>query len=423
MSTQEQGITIDGLPSLEQFSPEAIIYVVLNDQDFHIKFSDFQQLLVDNLPSVVIPEGLSTVEDMQTYVNELLANESFAQKVTTALEQSGAFNDVVQRIESLEQADEDLVTRDQLTAIVESLATKNDIIGLEGSSSNLGKIFFVNLNSENLEENGSPEAPFKTIQAAIEAVPSTSVIQLSPGSYHENLTFVRDNILIQGYGCVGSNIAEIVGTVTYGTETSPNITRCRFKDVTLKNSAIDEPVVSFNDNLGRHYFDNVVIEPMTGTTVPAVDFVGKTKNWVVFRNCEMGGLIKFDGPITETPLVVHFENGGHPDMEIVSNSKVKIKMTGVNKGKKITVNNGSIQASRISGFTGIEGVSIEINSGADESHITYSDFLGYETNPPSIWWVGKGATLIQAYNLFYTTLDQGPGTIEHIAGLFPSPTP
>ena len=423
MSTQEQGITIDGLPSLEQFSPEAIIYVVLNDQDFHIKFSDFQQLLVDNLPSVVIPEGLSTVEDMQTYVNELLANESFAQKVTTALEQSGAFNDVVQRIESLERADEDLVTGGQLLEIVETLATKNDIIGLEGSSSILGKIFFVNLNSENLEENGSPEAPFKTIQAAIEAVPSTSVIQLSPGSYHENLTFVRDNILIQGYGCVGSNIAEIVGTVTYGTETSPNITRCRFKDVTLKNSAIDEPVVSFNDNLGRHYFDNVVVEPMAGTTVPAVNFVGETKNLVVFRNCELGGLIKFDGPITETPLVVHFENGGHPNMEIVSDSNVKIKMTGTNKGKKITVNNGSIQAARISGFTGIEGVSIEINSGADESHITYSDFLGYETNPPSIWWVGKGATLIQAYNLFYTTLDQGPGTIEHIAGLFPSPTP
>ena len=423
MSTQEQGITIDGLPSLEQFSPEAIIYVVLNDQDFHIKFSDFQQLLVDNLPSVDIPEGLSTVEDMQTYVNELLANESFAQKVTTALEQSGAFNNVVQRVESLEQVNEDLVTNSQLLAIVESLATKNDIIGLEGSSSILGKIFFVNLNSENPEENGSPEAPFKTIQAAIIEAPSTSVIQLSPGLYREDLTFVRDNILIQGFGCVGSNIAEIVGTVTYGTEAKPNITQCRFKDVTLKNSAIDEPVVSFNDNLGRHYFDNVVIEPMAGTTVSAVDFVGETKNWVVFRNCELGGLIKFDGPITEIPLVAHFENGGHPNMEIVSDSNVKIKMTGTNKGKKITVNDGSIQATRISGFTGIEGVSIEINSQDQVSHITYSDFLGYEENSPSIWWVGKGATLIQAYNLFYTTLDQGPGTIEHIAGLFPSPTP
>ena len=417
MSTQEQGITIDGLPSLEQFSPEAIIYVVLNEQDFHIKFSEFQQLLVDNLPSVVIPEGLSTVEDMQNYVNELLANESFAQKVTTALEQSVVFNDVVQRIETLEQADEDLVTRSQLLAIVESLATKNDIIGLEGSSSNLGKIFFVNLNSENPEENGSPEAPFKTIQAAIEAVPSASVIQLSPGSYRENLTFVRDNILIQGYGCVGSNITEVVGTVTYGTEAKPNITRCRFKDVTLKNSSIYEPVVSFNDNLGRHYFDNVVIEPMAGTTVPAVDFVGETKNLVVFRNCEMGGLIKFNGPTTEIPLVAYFENGGHPDMEIVSNSNVKIKMTGTNKGKKITVNDGSIQATRISGFTGVDGIAIKINTLDYENTITYSDFLNHEGGPNSIWWVREGSHLMQAYNLFDTSLDQGDGSIENIAGL------
>lgn len=399
MSTQEQGITIDGLPPLEQFSPEAVVYVVLNDQDFHIKVSTLRQFLVDNLPPAEIPEGLSTVEGMQTYVNDLFANKDFA---TTAQLQ--------QAISELPQAN------------MGAYATKEELNNLAGMTTKMGKVFFVNVNSNNPVENGSPEAPFKTIQAAIEAVPSVSVIQLSPGIYREDITFVRDNILIQGYGCIGSNIAEIVGTVTFGTEANPNIARCRFKDVSLKNSAVDKPVMNFNNNLGRHYFDNIVIEPMAETSVPVLNFEGETKNWLVFRNCEIGGLIKFTNP-SATPLVVYFENGGHTKMEILSNADVKIKMTGTNKGKKITLNNGSIQAARISGFTGIDGVAIEINSQDQVSYITYSDFMDYEGNTPSIWRVGEGASLIQAYNLFDTSLDQGPGTVNNIAGLAKEPIP
>lgn len=451
MSTQEQGITIDGLPSLEQFSPEAIIYVVLNDQDFHIKFETLRQFLVENLPAAEIPEGLSTVEGMQTYVNNLFANEDFAEKVAAVfrnnkaslldgfinsenleliLSQQSVIQSFTQRIQALEQADEDQITTAQLQQAISEIpqpnlsayATKEELEGLVGITTKMGKVFFVNVNSNNPVENGSPEAPFKTIQAAIETVPSVSVIQLSPGAYREDITFVRDNILIQGYGCVGSNIAEIIGTVTFGTETNPNITRCRFKDVTLKNSAVDKPAINFNNNLGRHYFDNVVVEPMVGTTVPALNFGGETKNWLVFRNCEIGGLIKFTSP-TALPLTVYFENGGHTKMEILSDANVKIKMTGTNKGKKITLNNGSIQASRISGFTGVDGVAIEINSQGQTSYITYSDFMDYEGNAPSIWWVDEGANLIQAYNLFDTSLNQGPGITNNIVGLIKKPIP
>lgn len=444
MSTQEQGITIDGLPSLGQFSPEAIIYVVLNDQDFHIKFDTLRQFLVDNLPTVEIPEGLSTVEDMQAYVDDLFANEDFAEKVVTVfrdnkaslldgfinsenlelnLGQQSIIQSFTQRIQALEQSDEDLVTTAQLQQAISEIeqpnlsayATKEELEGLVGLTTKMGKVFFVNVNSNNTVENGSPEAPFKTIQAAIEAVPTASVIQLSPGSYREDITFVRDNILIQGYGCVGANIVEIVGTVTFGTEVNPNITRCRFKDVTLKNSAVDKPAMNFNNNLGRHYFDNVVVEPMAGTTVPALNFEGETKNWLVFRNCEIGGLIKFTNP-SATPLTVYFENGGHTKMEILSEADVKIKMTGTNKGKKITLNNGTIQARQISGFTGVDGVAVEINSQGQTSYITYSDFMDYEGNAPSIWYVGEGATLKEAYNLFDTSLDQGPGVTSSIIG-------
>lgn len=280
MSNQEQGFTIDSLPSLEQFSPEAMVYVVLNDQDYHIKFDVLRQFLIENLGPAEIPEGLTTVEEMQTYVNNLFANKDF---VTTAQLQ--------QAISGLAQPD------------MSGYVTREELGNLPGVSTKLGKIFFVNVNSNNPVENGSPEAPFKTIQAAIEAVPSASVIQLSPGAYREDITFVRDNILIQGYGCVGANIAEIIGTVTFGTEVNPNITRCRFKDVTLKNSAVDKPAMNFNDNLGCHYFDDVVVEPMVGTTVPALNFEGETKNWLVFRNCEIGGLIKFTGLYT-LPLTV-----------------------------------------------------------------------------------------------------------------------
>lgn len=399
MSTEERGITVDSLPPLDQFSPEAIIYVVLNDQDFHIKFDTLRQFLVENLPAAEIPEGLSTVEGMQAYVNELFANKGFA---TTAQLQ--------QAISELPQAN------------LSAYATKEELNNLAGMATKMGKVFFVNVNSNNPVENGSPEAPFKTIQAAIEAVPSVSVIQMSPGIYREDITFVRDNILIQGYGCVGSNIAEIVGTVTFGTEANPNITRCRFKDVSLKNSAVDKPVMNFNNNLGRHYFDNVVVEPIAETSVPVLNFEGETKNWLVFRNCEIGGLIKFTGPFT-LPLTIYFENGGHTKMEILSEANIKIKMTGTNKGKKITLNNGSIQASRISGFTGVDGVAIEINSQGQTSYITYSDFMDYEGSAPSIWRVGEGANLIQAYNLFDTSLDQGPGVTNNIVGLAKEPIP
>ena len=393
MSTQEQGITIDGLPSLEQFSPEAMVYVVLNDQDYHIKFDVLRQFLVDNLPPAEIPEGLSTVEGMQVYVNNLFANKDFA---TTAQLQ--------QAISGLAQPD------------MSGYVTREELNNLPGVSTKLGKIFFVNVNSNNPVENGSPEAPFKTIQAAIEAIPSASVIQLSPGAYREDVTFVRDNILIQGYGCVGSNIAEIIGTVTFGTETNTTISQCRLKDVTLRNTAVDNPVMDFKDNNGRHSFDNIVVEPMVGTTVPALNFEGETKNWVVFRDYAIGGLIKFSNP-TETPLDVHFENGGHKNMEIYVDSDVRIKMKGTNKGKKITLWNGSIQASRISGFTGIDGVAIEINTMSYENNIIYSDFLNHEGGANSIWRVREGSHLLQAYNLFDTSLDQGDGAIEDIAGL------
>lgn len=104
-------------------------------------------------------------------------------------------------------------------------------------------------------------------------------------------------------------------------------------------------------------------------------------------------------------------------MEILSEANIKIKMTGTNKCKKITLNNGSIQATRISGFTGTDGVAIEINTLDYENTITYSDFLNYDGGANSIWRVREGSHLVQAYNLFDTSLDQGDGAIENIAGL------
>ena len=235
-------------------------------------------------------------------------------------------------------------------------------------------VFYVSKTSTSDVENGSFFQPFKTIQAAIDAAPSVSVIILAPGAYTEDLIITKDNILVQGYGCVDSILTQIVGKITIGGEVRPTTTRFRTKDVTMKNKAVGEPCLVFLDNAGRHYFNNLTIEPINGTTVPLVQFIGKQSNWVDFTSCNIGGEILLDGEPVNFPQI-YFTANGHYGTVINIQKDYNVSVNTTKRLRKITHAAGHIRLRYVDGFGGINGIGLESTSDTGSIDIGFTSFL------------------------------------------------
>ena len=235
-------------------------------------------------------------------------------------------------------------------------------------------VFYVSKDSTSNVENGSFFQPFKTIQAAINAAPSVSVIILAPGAYTEDLVVTKDNILIQGYGCVDAIITQIVGKITIGGEARPTTTRFRTKDVSMKNKAVGEPCLVFLDNAGRHYFNNLTIEPINGTTVPLVQFIGKQSNWIDFTTCNIGGEILLDGEPVNFPQV-YFTANGHYGTVINIQKDYNVSVNTTKRLRKIIHAAGHIRLRYVDGFGGINGIGLESTSDTGSIDIGFTSFL------------------------------------------------
>lgn len=213
-------------------------------------------------------------------------------------------------------------------------------------SAQMARLFYVNALATNPNEDGSVFAPFKTIQAALNAAPVQSTILVAPGAYNEVIIPTKANVLVQGFGCFGSNQAEIRGQVKL---TGASLTRFRLKDIQIRNTATDvSPLVMEGGQL-RHYFNNVTVELMAGTTVPAVDVYGDTSNWVAFFGCDLGGEVRLGGnPAVNTAF--YFNSGAHASFHLNMVSAYNVAMHDMVRLNGITHATGNLGLTRVTGF-------------------------------------------------------------------------
>lgn len=74
---------------------------------------------------------------------------------------------------------------------------------------------YVDIKSEATTEDGSIFAPFKSIQAALDAITDDAVINISPDVYAENVTCSSNHhIMLQGAGAIGQRMTSVTGSMT-----------------------------------------------------------------------------------------------------------------------------------------------------------------------------------------------------------------
>ena len=148
--------------------------------------------------------------------------------------------------------------------------------------------------------DGSPYAPFKTIQAAVDAAcaPGRSganaavIIHLKKNtSVSENITInsaVANIYLTPAYSNnTDSSPIRIDGTLTIGGTSN----RVRVKDIQFYNAS--SPALVINGGQGRHMFQNCQFSGGGG-----VSFTGSYQRWYEFIDCSVEGPVTFGG----TPL-------------------------------------------------------------------------------------------------------------------------
>ena len=236
-----------------------------------------------------------------------------------------------------------------------------------------GRLFFVNGQYTGELQNGSLLHPYKTIQGALDAAPASSTIMVMPGAYNENLTNVRDNILVQGFGCTDAQQVNVIGTVTVGNPARPTNTRFRMKDIQLKNANVDSPVLVFGDTAGRHYFHNVTVEPIAGTTVPPVQFTGAISNGVDFMFCNFGGEVLLAG--APNNCSVTWRHAGHAGLVVNMVENYNVIYHGGTRAGFINHANGSLSVSNSIGFVGQNGKAVVSSSNVGTLAIQHSSLM------------------------------------------------
>ena len=420
MSTQ--GTTLDSLPPLETLNDSDLLYVVSNNKDYKLAALKLKQLVLANLPPSELPEGLVNEELLNTRLLDFYTKTQVDEAIATAVEAivlpegpdlsayaskadltaaiaaivvpealdlsnfatNAALDDAVAGATSQVLSSEaftavvtDLNDKDNQTA--EALQTLSETVDLKLSkpaeavrnavlafqdeqlvqlSAQLGRIFYVNRLTTNLNEDGSVFAPFKTIQAALNSVPASSTILVAPGAYSETITPPRVNILLQGSGCVGALQTEINGQVLI---TGATITRFRLKDMQVRNADVNTSPVKMDGGQLRHYFNNVVVELMQGSVVPAVHITGTPSNWVAFLNCDLGGDVLLDGtPAAGT--AIYFNSGAHTSTHINIQAAYDVIVHDMVRLNGITHTAGNLSLTRVTGF-GNKGLSSTADTG------------------------------------------------------------
>ncbi len=226
--------------------------------------------------------------------------------------------------------------------------------------------------------DGSLVAPFGTIQAAIDAIPSAqsnAVIVVHPsvgGANYDSIVINdRTNLFIVGEGNIDAHPVKIVGSISI----TGNTTRVRVKNISFgADTEVNEQLI-ITGGQGRHYFDNVTFEPRANYTGP-VAVISNLTNWVDFVDCNIGGRIELTGEPSVNALVA-FRGGNHPKFDLHVLADYLVRMYDCTRIGRINRAAGRMYLSNMRGFYGVEGVGIV--SAGEETGILSMDLVSMLT--------------------------------------------
>lgn len=228
---------------------------------------------------------------------------------------------------------------------------------------NDGRTYHVVGDNTHPDPDGSLLAPFKTIQDAVDAVPSNqsnAVIVIHPsvagGDYAGFTVNDRTNLFIVGEGNVDFHPVKMTGTITI----TGNTTRIRVKNLAIAANVNTETQLIITGTQGRHYFENVTIEPRANYTGDVVQIDNLT-NWVDFVNCNIGGRVVLGGEPSANALVA-FRNANHPKLDLKVVGDYLVRMHEITRIGRISREQGRVFLSNVRGFYSVEGKAI-VSSG------------------------------------------------------------
>lgn len=289
-------------------------------------------------------------------------------------------NTLTGRVSNAEAALSDTVSQNVFSQLVDDVQLKANAVDLEALTPKAAmqktRMLFVSSDADAEVATGSYAYPFRTIQDALDSITNKGTsyhIQLLNGDYNENVVIDAFlNLIIQGMGCVDSHQTRIRGSVTIqGT----NTTRARMKDVLVRPTATGIVPLIITDTQGRHYFENVSLEPFDQTT-PAINVSGNVSNWIDFNNSNIGGIVNLNSTAV-TPALFAVRNGNHDKLVINQNIGFNVKlnvMTRIGHINHVSGNltiNGLLEV--VGDSNGIAIDSISVNS-MDRISIRNADF-------------------------------------------------
>lgn len=237
----------------------------------------------------------------------------------------------------------------------------------------IGRILWVS--GENIAvQDGSMIAPFYTVQQAIDRAnadnnPWTIICMPATGNGYTGDVLVegKSNILVQGWGCQGAHNVQIKGTVTLRGSTT---TRIRMRDIGIRPVG-DNPTIVFDGTAGRHYFQNVNAEALSGQTGPNIVFKNGEQRWTSFDKCDIGGRVVIENTVAPT-LAVYFNGQNHIGchLEIEGESKVYVRDGG--QFGSITHNAGDLEVKYIGSWGGKDGNAI-VSTQGERVHLKFLD--------------------------------------------------
>lgn len=310
----------------------------------------------EDIPPAPDLSGLVTTEGLTT----ALAPYAKTEDIPAAPDLSGlATTEALQAVQQSIPSIEGLATTTDVTNATNPIAQAVQLL-IQGLDT--ARLFWVNSGTDiETGRDGSIRAPFRQIQEALDALtPMTQsfvllVVPTNAGANYE--PFTADgftNVTIQGFGCVDSHSVRIDGKNQI---TGATATRFRIKDLSMWNNDVNEPALVINTPLNRHFFQNVTIQAIGGTTVPIVDVQGDASNWLDWNECNISGRIKLAASTHNAIFAMRDSNSDTCHIE--SDGGWKIRVANATRMGSVDSIDDQVELTNVVGWTGKAGVAVK----------------------------------------------------------------
>lgn len=341
--------TTEALEAVQQSIPS--IEGLINGEQLATALQPYVK--TEDLPAAPDLSGFATTEALQALAETIPSTEGLVtgEQLTTALQPYAKTEDL--------PSVEGLVNGQQLAEAVDPV---NQAVQLLVQGLDTARLYWVNSGTDiESGRDGSIKAPFKQIQEALDALtPMTQsfvllVVPTNAGANYE--PFVADgftNVTIQGFGCVDSHSVRIDGKNEIKGVTA---TRFRIKDVSMWNNDVNEPALVLNTPLNRHFFQNVTIQAINGTTAPIVDVQGDNSNWIDWNECNISGRVKLAASTHNAIFAMRDSNSDTCHVE--SDGGWKIRVANATRMGSIESLDDQVELNNVVGWTGKAGVAVK----------------------------------------------------------------